>query len=557
MSDEPTQTEIASALERILSSSSFANARRAQAFLRFVTTETLAGRAHAITGRTIAIAVFGRPPTFDAGGNPLVRVEAARLRARLREYYATSGSGDSVRIDLRPGNYVPSFRIAATLRNPTVIEARPSRAIKYVGLVIGGLVAVTGIIGAIAMWWGGVGGRSEDYRAPPAVAAAHSGPRILVQPFAAGESVEAATLAFGITEEILTRLGSYRDLQVLVRSPADGTAGADFVLSGSVVVTDDAFRIQPRLVDARSGRRVWMAHYDEPFSSDAVWEVVDSIAGTVAASVGEPYGPLFDAELARRIPETSVDPYHCLLRFVFALQFISEATHARATTCFEQVVAADPGSSMSWARLAALYRMEYLHDFNAQRAAPLALDRAADAARRAVDLDADNPFAHEEMAFLCLLRDDVAGFDSAVARTLALNPSADIRTALGINFIKMGQVERGRALIDEGIADSPRAPPFFFMGYAVDALRTRDYGAAYQWAQRMATRDWPLSQAFLAATAALAGHPERGRAAAERLLELRPAFAVTGRDLIARGRLGEEVEAELVRGLALAGVALD
>jgi hypothetical protein len=201
--------------------------------------------------------------------------------------------------------------------------------------------------------------------------------------------------------------------------------------------------------------------------------------------------------------------------------------------------------------------MEHLHGFNAKAGAPPALDRATDAAHRAIALDASNAFAHEEMAFLYLLRDDLAGFEDAVARTLALNPSADIRAALGINFVKMGQVERGRALIDAGIADSPRAPPFFFLGYAVDALRTHDYAAAYRWAQRMSTRGWPLSQAFLAATAALAGERERGREAAARLRELRPTFAATGRELIARGRLGKDVESELARGLALADFVLD
>jgi Tfp pilus assembly protein PilF len=310
------------------------------------------------------------------------------------------------------------------------------------------------------------------------------------------------------------------------------------LLSGSVSTAGGTIRVLPRLVDARSSEPIWTKAYDESFSSDSIWKVVDSVAGAVAAAVGEPYGPLFDAEVARTIPGTSIDDYHCLLRFVFALQFISEGAHARATTCFEQVVAADPRSSMSWARLAALYRMEYLHAFNAKPEAPPALDRATDAARRAIELDPDNAFGYEEMAFLCLLRDDRDGFEDAVARTLALHPSADIRAALGINFVKMGEAERGRALIDAGIADSPRAPPFFFLGYTVDALRLHDYAGAYRWAQRMATRDWPLSQAFLAATAALAGDAGRSHEAAQRLLD-RAEPARRG----SRGRAGARADA--------------
>jgi TolB-like protein/Tfp pilus assembly protein PilF len=554
MTREPTNTEITTSLERILSSHYFVHARRAQAFLRFVTQETLAGRSSTISAYRVAIAVFGKPPDFDADNNPLVRVEAVRLRSRLCEYYATAGKDDVVRIEMKPGSYVPHFRVAATLATEAVAPAdtgfvrlwKPERW--RIGLRIAGLVAVTVAFGSVGTWSGSAGLEHVGL---------HVGPRILVQPFDAVEPSETATLAFGITEEILTRLGSYRDVQVLVTLGTGETTGADFLLSGSISTANDRIRVVPRLVDAISGERIWTTVYEEPFSSDGVWEAVDSVARAVTAAVGEPYGPLFDAEVTRNIPGTSIDAYHCLLRFVFALQVVSEGAHARATTCFEQVVAADPRSSTSWARLAALYRMEYLHGFNAKRDMPPALDRAENAARRAIELDANNAFGHEEIAFLCLLRDDRAGFEDAVARTLALKPSADIRTALGINFVKMGQVERGRELIDAGIADSPRAPPFFFLGYAADALRRQDYGAAYGWAQRMAARDWPLSQAFLAATAALAGEPQRGREAAARLRELRPAFAATGRDLIARGRLGSDVESELARGLALAGMMLD
>jgi hypothetical protein len=200
--------------------------------------------------------------------------------------------------------------------------------------------------------------------------------------------------------------------------------------------------------------------------------------------------------------------------------------------------------------------MEYLHDFNRKTNSEPPLDRAAEAVQRAIGLDANNVFAQQELAFLCLLRDDRAGFEESVARVLAMNPSADISAALGINFVKMGEVERGFALIGQGMAESPRAPPFFFLGYTVNALRMHDYAAAFRWAQRMATPDWPLSQAMLAATAALAGHEDRAHVAAERLLELRPSFATTGRSVIARGRLGPDVEALLAEGLALAGVTL-
>lgn len=549
---EPTAQEVLAALEHIVSSPMFVRAHRLQDLLRFVTRETLAGRKDTLNGYNIAIAVFGMGPDFDASSDPRVRVEARRLRSKLCEYYSTLGADAPVRIELRPGSYAPRFLAAARAPVPPALPApaeqrrgwaRPAWAF--------GLTAA-----AIAAAWG-VGGMppltaipdDEVERAPQKAL------RIHVQEFRSLDSADMPHIALGITEEIMIRLGGYPDLQLFV-APGGSTV-ADFVLSGSIDLAGDAIRVVPQLVDARSGKQVWSAQYTEPLATDSVWKVVESVSGAVAAAVGEPYGPMFDAEVERTAATSASDPYHCLLRFLFALQVISEPAHGRATACFEAAVAADPHASMAWARLAALYRMEYLHAFNAKAGAPPPLERAETAVRRALELDPRNPFANQEMAFLQLLLGDRTAFESFVARTLDLNPSADIRAALGINFIKMGEVERGLALVDRSIADSPRAPPFFFMGYVVQALRENDYAAAYKAAQRMVTRDWPFSQAVLAATAALAGDPQRARTAAARLLELRPTFAADGRDLIARGRLGADFESKIGRGLALAGVSLN
>src|SRR5262245_1258025 len=103
---EPTAAEVRDALERILRSRCFEHATRASDFLRFVVGKTLAGERDQLKGYTIAIHVFGRPADFDAKSDPLVRVEALRLRQRLTEYYAGDGSAERVKLDLPRGGYV-------------------------------------------------------------------------------------------------------------------------------------------------------------------------------------------------------------------------------------------------------------------------------------------------------------------------------------------------------------------------------------------------------------------------------------------------------------------
>lgn len=105
----PTPAEVRAALARILSSRCFGQAGRASDFLRFVVEQTLTGHGRNLKGYVIAMAVFGRPADFDAQIDPLVRVEAGRLRRRLAEYYASEGERETLRIALPRGRYTPEW----------------------------------------------------------------------------------------------------------------------------------------------------------------------------------------------------------------------------------------------------------------------------------------------------------------------------------------------------------------------------------------------------------------------------------------------------------------
>jgi tetratricopeptide (TPR) repeat protein len=94
-------------LARMLESTPFVQSPRRQRFLEYVVHETLAGRGERLKGYSIALEVFGRPETFDPVADPIVRIEAGRLREKLRRYYDTDGWNDPVRIELPRGTYMP------------------------------------------------------------------------------------------------------------------------------------------------------------------------------------------------------------------------------------------------------------------------------------------------------------------------------------------------------------------------------------------------------------------------------------------------------------------
>jgi len=106
---EPDQAAIREQLERIILSGPFHQSHRRQRFLEYLVNETLAGRGERLKGYNVALEVFDRPQTFDPILDPIVRIEATRLREKLREYYGAEGQGDPIWIDLPKGTYIPQI----------------------------------------------------------------------------------------------------------------------------------------------------------------------------------------------------------------------------------------------------------------------------------------------------------------------------------------------------------------------------------------------------------------------------------------------------------------
>src|SRR5258708_3404508 len=103
---EPIRTH----LDKILSSPGFVRNERLSRFLRFVVEQHLEGKTSEVKESLLGIEVFGRAPGYDTRSDSVVRTEAAKLRARLAEYYGGEGTSDRVVIELPKGGYSPVFR---------------------------------------------------------------------------------------------------------------------------------------------------------------------------------------------------------------------------------------------------------------------------------------------------------------------------------------------------------------------------------------------------------------------------------------------------------------
>src|SRR5690242_21635637 len=96
----PTNEEKLTQLEKILESQAFHGAETLKSFLRFVVKKSLDGLEGDLKEYTIAMEVFGRSENYDPRIDSLVRVQAARLRSKLEEYYASGADGRKILIDL-------------------------------------------------------------------------------------------------------------------------------------------------------------------------------------------------------------------------------------------------------------------------------------------------------------------------------------------------------------------------------------------------------------------------------------------------------------------------
>jgi adenylate cyclase len=107
MTSNASRDAVVCHLEDILASPTFARSKRLAAFLSWVVNQSLAGDAASIAERNIALRVYQRAKDFDAKIDGIIRVEAMRLRHKLREYYELAPTDR--RIEIPKGSYSPVF----------------------------------------------------------------------------------------------------------------------------------------------------------------------------------------------------------------------------------------------------------------------------------------------------------------------------------------------------------------------------------------------------------------------------------------------------------------
>src|SRR4051812_2985534 len=121
--ESPPADAVRAQLTCILASEIFSRSDRLTAFLSYIVEQSLNGHGAALKEQVLAMDVYGKGADYDSAADPIVRVDARRLRDKLREYYA-SAPHDLLIISVPKGSYAPIFQMNGTIAR--AIEVRPA-----------------------------------------------------------------------------------------------------------------------------------------------------------------------------------------------------------------------------------------------------------------------------------------------------------------------------------------------------------------------------------------------------------------------------------------------
>jgi adenylate cyclase len=539
----PSAASVRAAVERIVASSDFIASERARMFLRYIVEEALEGRSDRIKAFSVAIEVFGRDPTFDAQNDPVVRIEAGRLRRALEHYYLLAGQDDPIIIEIPKGGYVPMFVAkpagAAGVEFPSapaIDPLTPPRVLPSARLAIGVLTAlVLIIVGAVAWYLVGIPpfGQNQANRLPVS-------PTLLVLPFVdLGDGTTSALYSTALTDEIVNALADFKEITVFgvwtsrsVGSKADigrlhDELKANYVLEGSVRVDDGKVRVSGRLLNAANGAVLWSQQFENSLTATNLLAIQASTAEEVATAIAQPYGIVFQTESARAPsqPPDDLDAYLCTLRYYVYRATPSPEGHATVRDCLERAVVRFPTYATAWALLAHIYLDEARHGLNPRVGEPDARQRALGAGREAVRLDPKNPRALQSLATTLFYTHHVDEAFEVADRAIALTPNdAELLGQIGQLVGLSGRLDKGRALLEQAVARNPGRSGFYRGALALIAYMQFDYDTALVEIDRADLQELPIYYGVAAIIYAQKGLDERARVAAREFQRLRPDF---------------------------------
>src|SRR4051812_43131064 len=376
--DRDSQAAIRQYLDRILASATFQQVDRLKRFISFIVSETIAGRGDQLKEYVIGVQVFGKEASFDPRTDPIVRVQARRLRARLARYYREEGQNVDLIIDLPKGGYLPTFKRRD-------VSASPRRSIGA-ALVSRNTVAVLPF---------------SDHSA----------------------NNDLGYFSKGLRQEIIHALAKLDTLRVLAWESAAfngsdlGDAfsklNAAVIVCGSLRQSGTTIRVTTQLIDGATGCYLWSESTDTD-AADAL-----SAQDAVARTVAKRFQPDTQTGRGSRHIE-NLAAHNLYLQGRYHLNQRTEEGLRKAVDFFEKAIVEDAQSALAHSGLSDAYGL--LTHYGVLGPADV-WAKAASSAATAVMLDGNSAEAHTSLAHMKSTQDwDWPGSEREFQRAISLNP---------------------------------------------------------------------------------------------------------------------------------------
>jgi adenylate cyclase len=433
--------------------------------------------------------------------------------------------------------------------------------------IAAGIGVLLALGGAGAWWWQQSRAAVETAGADP-ILAMPTGPSIAVLPFTnlTGDPAQ-EYFVDGVTEDIITELSKFQPFRVIARNSTfryKGQAvdvrqvgrelGARYAVEGSVRRSPERIRVSVQLLDATDGEDVWGETYDRALTADDVFAIQDELTRAVATTIADEHGVLSRtiSETARRKRTEELSSYECVLRLHEYNRVLTPETHLAALTCLQRTVEVDPNYADAWAALAEIYVDSYGNGFN-----PVdnALDKALDAAERALAIDPRNQQGQYGLAYAYFARRELESFMVNIEKAVRLNPNNGYYLgAAGWTIALSGQCDRGRELFDKAAKLNPYHPGWMLYPFIVCHYWADEYQLALVEAHNIGLPDFFWTPMMFAAIYGQMGRTKEAQKALADALKLNPDLAQRPHFYIGAFVVPEEFIDKLVEGLHKAGL---
>jgi len=520
----PPPAEVRAQVHRMTASDVFVSSPQLSAFLLFVVDAVLRGQGERLKGYTIGVEVLRRDTTFDPQIDPIVRVEATRLRRAIERYYAGVGVDDSVIIDLPRGGYVPRFswrELAAQAPEP------PPKIVLAPG------------------------NGMPTLRVAPFVVVGTPDTRAIAAETLSGKISE----AFALFDVVNVAVAAPPN----ARAPAPGApvaaSRADYRFDGTVEYRGNGLvDLRVKLIDESDATVIWSRAFEKLFDTDASSDTERRIIFELANAVARPFGVIPANDRAKRLGTDVLDPrYCCLLESADALRSFDPAAHARVRAGLERLTALDPNFSAGFSILAALYGREYITGFGARPGDTPPLERALKAARRGIELRPQNARGYHILFAILFFRGEKEAAIAAAEKAIALNPyDVLIKIEFGGRLIYAGEVDRGMTILRDAVGFGAILPSWSHFALFVGHYVRGEMVDARSQASQLTSETYVYGQLARALIARLDGDRAEFDRAKETILALQPAWGDDPRKEIGKVIIAPEIADRLAADFARA-----